>query len=199
MSKIYEYKVRDKNNSEIKMSEYKDKVLLIVNTASKCGFTPQYDGLNELQKKYADQGFSVLAFPCNQFGKQEPGSNEDIQEFCSLNFDVSFPVLAKIEVNGDNEEPLFEHLKSEQPGLMGSKGIKWNFTKFLVSRDGEVLHRFAPKTTPAEIEKKMRNEESGASRLSAKISAVGENLGPRRKSPLTAKILAVSKNLGENM
>ena len=112
MSKIYEYKIRDKDNSEIKMSEYKDKVLLIVNTASKCGFTPQYDGLNELQKKYADRGFSVLAFPCNQFGKQEPGSNEDIQEFCSLNFNVSFPVLAKIEVNGDNEEPLFAHLKS---------------------------------------------------------------------------------------
>ena len=157
MSKIYEYKVRDKDNSEIKMSEYKNKVLLIVNTASKCGFTPQYDGLNELHRKYADQDFSVLAFPCNQFGKQEPGSNEDIQEFCSLNFDVSFPVLAKIEVNGDNEEPLYRHLKSEQPGIMGSKGIKWNFTKFLVNRDGKVLHRFAPKTTPAEIEKEIES------------------------------------------
>ena len=157
MTKIYEYTVKDKDNSEIKMSDYRDKVLLIVNTASKCGFTPQYDGLNELQKKYAGNGFSVLAFPCNQFGKQEPGSNLEIQEVCSMNYDISFPVLAKIEVNGEKEEPLFSHLKSEQPGIMGSKGIKWNFTKFLVSRDGKVLHRFAPKTTPAEIEKEIES------------------------------------------
>ena len=157
MTQIYEYTVKDKDNSEIKMSDYRDKVLLIVNTASKCGFTPQYDGLNELQKKYAGNGFSVLAFPCNQFGKQEPGSNSEIQEFCSMNYDINFPVLAKIEVNGEKEEPLFGHLKSEQPGIMGSKGIKWNFTKFLVSRDGKVLHRFAPKTTPAEIEKEIES------------------------------------------
>ena len=157
MSEIYEYSVKDKDDSEIKMGDYRDKTLLIVNTASKCGFTPQYDGLNELQKKYADQGFSVLAFPCNQFGKQEPGSNSEIQDFCSLNFDVSFPVLAKIDVNGENEEPLFGHLKSEKPGIMGSKGIKWNFTKFLVDKNGEVLKRFSSKTTPSEIEKEIES------------------------------------------
>ena len=157
MSKIYEYSVKDKDDSEIKMGDYRGKTLLIVNTASKCGFTPQYDGLNELQKKYADQGFSVLAFPCNQFGKQEPGSNSEIQDFCSLNFDVSFPVLAKIDVNGENEEPLLGHLKSEKPGIMGSKGIKWNFTKFLVDKNGEVLKRFSSKTTPSEIEKEIES------------------------------------------
>ncbi len=157
MSKIYEYSVKDKDDSEIKMGDYRGKTLLIVNTASKCGFTPQYDGLNELQKKYSDQGFSVLAFPCNQFGKQEPGSNSEIQDFCSLNFDVSFPVLAKIDVNGENEEPLFGHLKSEKPGIMGSKGIKWNFTKFLVNKNGEVLKRFSSKTTPSEIEKEIES------------------------------------------
>ena len=157
MSKIYEYSVKDKDDSEIKMGDYRGKTLLIVNTASKCGFTPQYDGLNELQKKYADQGFSVLAFPCNQFGKQEPGSNSEIQDFCSLNFDVSFPVLAKIDVNGENEEPLFGHLKSEKPGIMGSKGIKWNFTKFLVDKNGEVFKRFSSKTTPSEIEKEIES------------------------------------------
>ena len=157
MAKIYDYSVKDKDDSEIKMGDYRGKTLLIVNTASKCGFTPQYDGLNELQKKYADQGFSVLAFPCNQFGKQEPGSNSEIQDFCSLNFDVSFPVLAKIDVNGENEEPLFGHLKSEKPGIMGSKGIKWNFTKFLVDKNGEVLKRFSSKTTPSEIEKEIKS------------------------------------------
>ena len=157
MSEIYEYSVKDKDDSEIKMGDYRGKTLLIVNTASKCGFTPQYDGLNELQKKYADQGFSVLAFPCNQFGKQEPGSNSEIQDFCSLNFDVSFPVLAKIDVNGENEEPLFGHLKSEKPGIIGSKGIKWNFTKFLVDKNGEVLKRFSSKTTPSEIEKEIES------------------------------------------
>ena len=157
MSEIYEYSVKDKDDSEIKMGDYRGKTLLIVNTASKCGFTPQYDGLNELQKKYADQGFSVLAFPCNQFGKQEPGSNSEIQDFCSLNFDVSFPVLAKIDVNGENEEPLFGHLQSEKPGIMGSKGIKWNFTKFLVDKNGEVLKRFSSKTTPSEIDKEIES------------------------------------------
>ena len=154
---FYSLSCKTIEGNDYDFNQLKGKRVLIVNTASECGFTPQYDGLNELQRKYADQDFSVLAFPCNQFGKQEPGSNEDIQEFCSLNFDVSFPVLAKIEVNGDNEEPLYRHLKSEQPGIMGSKGIKWNFTKFLVNRDGKVLHRFAPKTTPAEIEKEIES------------------------------------------
>ena len=157
MSKIYEYSVKDKNDSEIKMGDYRGKTLLIVNTASKCGFTPQYDGLNELQKKYADQGFSVLAFPCSQFGKRERGSNAEINDFCTRMCDVSFPVLAKIDVNGENEEPLFGYLKSEKPGIMGSKGIKWNFTKFLVDKNGEVLKRFSSKTTPSEIEKEIES------------------------------------------
>ena len=116
-----------------------------------------YKQLVQIYNELSNAGLQIFLFPCNQFGKQEPGSNADIQEFCSLNYDVSFPVLAKIEVNGDNEEPLYGHLKSEQPGIMGSKGIKWNFTKFLVNRDGKVLHRFAPKTTPAEIEKEIES------------------------------------------
>jgi glutathione peroxidase len=157
MEQLYNFSVSDKDDSKISMDEFKGKVLLIVNTASKCGFTPQYEGLNELHQKYHDRGFSILAFPCNQFGKQEPGSNAEIQEFCSINFDVSFPVMAKIDVNGENEEPLFTHLKSEQPGIMGSKKIKWNFTKFLVDQNGKVLYRFAPKTTPAEIEEKIKS------------------------------------------
>ena len=157
MSDIYKFDCKNAQGEVVSLEDYKNKILLIVNTASKCGFTPQYEGLNDLHLKFKDKDFSVLGFPCNQFGKQEPGSNADIQEFCSLNYDVSFPVLAKIEVNGDNEEPLYGHLKSEQPGIMGSKGIKWNFTKFLVNRDGKVLHRFAPKTTPAEIEKEIES------------------------------------------
>lgn len=157
MEQLYNFSVSDKDDTKISMDEFKGKVLLIVNTASKCGFTPQYEGLNELHQKYHDRGFSILAFPCNQFGKQEPGSNTEIQEFCSINFDVSFPVMAKIDVNGENEEPLFTHLKSEQPGIMGSKKIKWNFTKFLVDQNGKVLYRFAPKTTPVEIEEKIKS------------------------------------------
>ena len=133
------------------LADYRGKVLLIVNTASKCGFTPQYEGLEELYRDYKDRGFEVLAFPCNQFGAQEPGDAEEIRNFCSLTYDVSFPLMAKIDVNGDDADPIFKHLKKEKTGLLGS-GIKWNFTKFLIGRDGTPLKRFAPFTTPEKME-----------------------------------------------
>lgn len=133
------------------LADYAGQVLLIVNTASKCGFTPQYAGLESLYRRYRDRGFSVLAFPCNQFGAQEPGDADEIANFCSLTYDVTFPVFAKIEVNGPNEAPLFAHLKRAAPGLLGSKTIKWNFTKFLIDRQGEVVRRYAPTTSPEDI------------------------------------------------
>jgi len=133
------------------MSDYKDKVLLIVNTASKCGFTPQYEGLEKLQKDYAEKGFSVLGFPCNQFGGQEPGDGEAIQTFCDLTYQTSFPLFEKVEVNGDNTTPIYDFMKSEAPGILGSKGVKWNFTKFLINKKGEVVKRFAPKDKPSAI------------------------------------------------
>jgi len=133
------------------LADHAGEVLLIVNTASKCGFTPQYEGLEALHRKYKDRGFSVLAFPCNQFGAQEPGDAAEIANFCSLTYDVTFPVYAKIDVNGDNAAPLFEALKKAAPGVLGSKGIKWNFTKFLVDRSGNRVERFAPATSPDAI------------------------------------------------
>ncbi len=129
------------------------KVVLVVNTASKCGFTPQYDGLEALYQKYKDQGFEIMAFPCNQFGGQEPGSADEIAEFCKVNFGLSFPVMAKVEVNGAGESPLYGWLKSEAPGLMGTKAIKWNFTKFLIGRDGKVVRRYAPTDKPESLGK----------------------------------------------
>ena len=129
------------------------KVLLVVNTASKCGFTPQYEGLEALWKQYGDRGFEVLAFPCNQFGAQEPGSADQIEEFCKVNFGLSFPLMAKIEVNGPGETPLYSWLKSEAPGLMGTKSVKWNFTKFLIDRDGKVVRRYAPTDKPEALER----------------------------------------------
>ncbi|MDA9793247.1 glutathione peroxidase [Bacteriovoracaceae bacterium] len=148
---IYDINVT-KGNGEIQsLSEFKNKVLLIVNTASKCGFTPQYDGLEELYVKYKDQGFEILGFPCNQFGGQEPGSDEEIANFCKLNHGVTFPIYSKIEVNGDNTHELYELLKTKAPGLLGSKKIKWNFTKFLVSSDGKTIERFASTTKPANM------------------------------------------------
>ena len=134
------------------LADYAGKVLLIVNTASKCGFTPQYKGLEELQRKYADRGFSVLGFPCNQFGAQEPGDATEIANFCSTTYDVSFPMFSKIDVNGPQGHPLYAFLKKEKKGLLGSEGIKWNFTKFLIGRDGEVVERFAPTTKPEALE-----------------------------------------------
>ncbi|MCA0901556.1 glutathione peroxidase [Microbulbifer agarilyticus] len=151
MSEIFNIPVEGGDGKQSTLEEYKGKVLLIVNTASKCGFTPQYQGLEELYEKYKDKGFAVLAFPCNQFGQQEPGSDSEIQEFCSLNFGVSFPVYSKLDVNGTNAHPLFTHLKQAAPGILGTEGIKWNFTKFLVNRDGEVVNRFAPKDKPSAI------------------------------------------------
>ncbi len=139
------------NSGEIKnLSDYRGEVLLVVNTASQCGFTPQYKGLQELYSRYRDQGFEVLGFPCDQFGHQEPGTNEEIQSFCELNYGVTFPLFAKIEVNGENTHPVFNFLKTEQSGILGDS-IKWNFTKFLVDRQGNVVDRFAPQTTPEKI------------------------------------------------
>ncbi|BBU96068.1 glutathione peroxidase [Providencia rettgeri] len=135
----------------ISMKDYADKVVLVVNTASHCGFTPQYNGLESLYKKYAPQGFVVLGFPCNQFGKQEPGSAEKIAQTCFINYEVSFPMFEKVDVNGSSAHPIFRYLKNELPGLMGGR-IKWNFTKFLIGRDGKPLKRFAPFTTPEKME-----------------------------------------------
>lgn len=135
------------------LSAYRGQVVLVVNTASKCGFTPQYTGLETLYRTYRDRGFVVLGFPCDQFGHQEPGDAEEIRNFCSLNYDVSFPLFSKVEVNGDGAHPLYRWLKAEKPGLLGLQGIKWNFTKFLVGRDGRVLKRYAPTDTPASLEK----------------------------------------------
>lgn len=148
---LYDFSVKDNADNEISLRDFSGKVLLIVNTASKCGFTPQYKGLEELQNKYGEEKFSIIAFPCNQFGGQEPGSNEDIQEFCSLNFQTSFPIMSKIDVNGADAAPVYDFLKSEKKGLLGSKGIKWNFTKFLVDQKGKVIKRYSPNTEPKDI------------------------------------------------
>lgn len=148
---IYEHEVVTLEGKTISLNEFKDQVLLIVNTASECGFTPQYEGLEKVYQSYKDRGFSVLAFPCNQFGKQEPGDSSDIANFCSTRFSVSFPMFEKVEVNGNNAHPLFQQLKSAAPGLLGSKSIKWNFTKFLVNRTGKVVKRFAPKDKPEHL------------------------------------------------
>lgn len=151
MTALTEIPVRKADGSETTLADHAGEVLLIVNTASKCGFTPQYADLEALQRRYKDRGFSVLGFPCNQFGAQEPGDAAEIANFCSLTYDVTFPVYAKVDVNGAEAAPLFEHLKRAAPGLLGSKAIKWNFTKFLVDRDGNVVDRFAPTTSPKDI------------------------------------------------
>ena len=153
MNAITDFQVKTADGGQASLEEYRGKVLLIVNTASKCGFTPQYEGLEALHRDYAERGFEVLAFPCNQFGAQEPGDAAEIANFCSLTYDVTFPVFAKIDVNGAKADPLFERLKSDAPGVLGSKAIKWNFTKFLVNRDGEVVDRYAPTTKPEDIRK----------------------------------------------
>ncbi|KYK61599.1 glutathione peroxidase [Drechmeria coniospora] len=153
---FYDFKPLDKLGKEVPLADYKGKVVLIVNTASKCGFTPQYAGLESLYKsigeKHPDQ-FAVLGFPCNQFGAQEPGTDEEIQDFCQLNYGVSFPIMHKIDVNGDDSAPLYQWLKEEKPGLMGLKRVKWNFEKFLVGRDGKVKGRWASTTKPETLEK----------------------------------------------
>jgi glutathione peroxidase len=148
MTTIHDFAAEKLNGGTASLADYKGKVLLVVNTASKCGFTPQYKGLEALYEKYHDQGFEVLGFPCNQFGGQEPGDADEIQGFCELNFGVKFPMFSKIDVNGSGTHPLYAFLKQEAPGILGSKDIKWNFTKFLVGRDGHVIDRFAPTTSP---------------------------------------------------
>ena len=145
---VYDYEASLISGERQALSAYKGDVLLIVNTASKCGFTDQYQGLEGLYQTYKAQGFNVLGFPCNQFGKQEPGNSEDISSFCELNFGVSFPLFEKVDVNGGDAHPLFAHLKNQAPGILGSKKIKWNFTKFLISRDGTAIKRYAPKDKP---------------------------------------------------
>ena len=151
MTTVLDFSAARANGEDTALSEFGGKVLLIVNTASKCGFTPQYEGLESLQKSYGERGFSVLAFPCNQFGGQEPGSEAEIQSFCDLNYQTSFPLFRKIEVNGSASHPLFIHLKEQSPGVLGSKRIKWNFTKFLVNQQGEVVKRYSPSTKPEAI------------------------------------------------
>ena len=151
MTAITDLHVKAADGDDIDLSSYADRVLLIVNTASKCGFTPQYEGLEALHRRYADRGFEVLGFPCNQFGHQEPGDAAEIANFCTLTYDVTFPVFAKIDVNGTGAAALFERLKTEAPGLMGTKAIKWNFTKFLVDRGGKVVRRYAPTTKPEDL------------------------------------------------
>lgn len=148
---IYDFKVLDAKGIEVQMSDFKGKVLLIVNTATGCGFTPQYEGLQKLYDKYKDMGLEILDFPCNQFGHQAPGTEEEIQEFCTLKYKTTFPLFAKVEVNGKNAEPLFVYLKKKKGGFLGDD-IKWNFTKFLVSKDGTVVERYAPVTPPEKIE-----------------------------------------------
>lgn len=147
---VYEFNVKDINGKDVSLSEYKGKILLIVNVASKCGFTPQYKGLEQLYKDFKGE-VVVLGFPCNQFGSQEPGDEKEIKNFCSLNYDVTFPMFSKIDVNGKNAHPLYEYLKSQKKGLLGTEAIKWNFTKFLIDKNGEVVERYAPTDSPDKI------------------------------------------------
>ncbi|HEY2492133.1 MAG TPA: glutathione peroxidase [Paenibacillus sp.] len=149
---IYDYQVNTIAGEEVSLSKYEGKVLLIVNTASKCGFTPQYKGLQELYEKFKDHNFEILGFPSNQFKEQEPGSADEIEQFCQINYGVTFPLFEKVDVKGNTAHPLFQYLSKEAPGVLGSKAVKWNFTKFLVDSQGKVLDRYAPATTPDKIE-----------------------------------------------
>ena len=149
---VYDFGAQRLDGQAVQLADYRGQVLLIVNTASKCGFTPQYEGLEALYRKHKDKGFAILGFPCNQFGAQEPGDAAEIANFCSLTYDVSFPMFGKIEVNGPKTDPLYAFLKHEKKGLLGSEGIKWNFTKFLIGRDGKPVDRFAPTVTPQALE-----------------------------------------------
>lgn len=151
MASVGDFTVRSGRGEDVSLADKLGKVLLIVNTASQCGFTPQYAGLQQLYDRYADRGLEILAFPSNQFGGQEPGSDDEIAQFCSVNFGLSFPVMAKVDVNGAHADPLFDWLKAEAPGLMGTKAIKWNFTKFLLDREGQVVRRYGPTDKPESI------------------------------------------------
>ena len=152
---VYAFQVRDIKNQDVSLESYRGKTLLIVNVASKCGFTPQYSGLEALYKQYASQGLVVLGFPCNQFGGQEPGTETDIASFCKTTYDVSFPMFAKVDVNGAGTAPIFQYLKTQAPGVLGTEAIKWNFTKFLVDKTGHVVKRYAPTDTPEAIGKEL--------------------------------------------
>ncbi len=154
-SNFFDFSVLDSYGKPMKLDNYRGKVVLVVNVASRCGFTPQYEGLEVLYKKYESQGFVILGFPCNQFGSQEPGSNEEIQSFCKLNYGVSFPIMSKIDVNGDQADPLYVWLKKTAPGILGTEAIKWNFTKFLIGKDGKVLGRYAPQDKPESLAPKI--------------------------------------------
>lgn len=153
---IYDFKVKTIDGQEITLEKYKDKVMLIVNVASKCGFTPQYEGLEALHVKYGEKGLAVLGFPCNQFLGQEPKDEEEIKNFCTLSFGVKFDMFSKIDVNGENTHPLYEYLKGKAGGVLGTEAIKWNFTKFLVDKNGKVVKRYAPSTTPQEIDEDIK-------------------------------------------
>lgn len=152
MTSIHDFSARAIDGVDRSLGDFRGQVLLIVNVASRCGFTPQYTGLEALQRKYAERGFAVLGFPCDQFGHQEPGNEEEIRNFCKLNYDVTFPMFAKVEVNGDGAHPLFVQLKSAAKGVLGTEGIKWNFTKFLIDREGQVVRRYAPTDKPESLE-----------------------------------------------
>jgi glutathione peroxidase len=153
MTRVYDFEARQIDGQAVPLNQFEGKALLIVNTASACGFTPQFGGLEELHKTYAGKGLVVLGFPCNQFGAQDPGSNDEIAQFCQVNYGVSFPMMAKIDVNGASADPLYQWLTQEAPGILGSKAIKWNFTKFLVGKDGRVIKRYAPNEAPAALAK----------------------------------------------
>lgn len=153
MTTIYDFSAKSLAGGNASLGDYRGQVLLVVNTASKCGFTPQYAGLETLYEKHRAEGFTILGFPCNQFGSQEPGGESEIGAFCQKNYGVSFPMFAKVEVNGEAAHPLYKFLKHEKPGLLGSERIKWNFTKFLIGRSGEVVARYAPTTKPMDLEK----------------------------------------------
>jgi glutathione peroxidase len=148
---FFDFTVKSANGSDFNLNSYKGKVVLVINVASKCGFTPQYAGLEEIYREFKDKDFVAVGFPCNQFGFQEPGNNEEIQQFCSLNYQVSFPIMAKVDVNGSKADPLYMFMKESAPGILGTEAIKWNFTKFLIGKDGKVIKRFAPNVEPKEM------------------------------------------------
>jgi glutathione peroxidase len=161
MPTVYDFEARRSDGAAVSLDTYRGRVLLIVNTASACGFTPQFGGLEQLHQDYAGRGLVVLGFPCNQFGAQDPGSNEEIVAFCQANYGVSFPMMAKVDVNGATADPLFQWLTSEAPGLLGSRSVKWNFTKFLLGRDGRVLRRYGPQAAPAGLAKDIEKALDG--------------------------------------
>lgn len=154
-NEIYSFKVKTIDGQETSLENFKGKVMLIVNVASKCGFTPQYKGLEQLYRQYKDKGLEILGFPCNQFGAQEPGDENEIKSFCSLTYDVTFPMFAKVDVNGANTHPLYAYLKKKEKGLLGTEAVKWNFTKFLIDKQGNVIDRFAPQAKPEDLSKKI--------------------------------------------